>query len=69
MTPTGGQFNKAYSSPYLSEKGSKTMQRKYHTVAILPTDNHDNPLKVKEQLKRAKASLKKRKREMTTKKP
>ena len=45
------------------------MQRKYHTVAILPTDNHDNPLKVKEQRKRAKASLKKRKREMTTKEP
>ena len=34
------------------------MQRKYHTIAILPTDNHDNPLKAKEQLKRTKAGQK-----------
>jgi hypothetical protein len=68
VTPTGGTIQ-AYSSPYLSEKESKTMQRKYHTVAILPSEYHDNPLKAKEQLKRTKAILKKREREMKMKEP
>ena len=40
------------------------MQRKYLTVAILPTEYHKDPSKAKEQLKRAKAILKKRKKEL-----
>jgi hypothetical protein len=40
------------------------MQRKYHTVAILPTEYQKDPSKAKKQLKRAKLILKKRKKEM-----
>lgn len=60
----GKQFNKIYTSTYLTEEERETMQRKYHTVAILPTEYHKDPSKAKEQLKRAKAILKKRKKEL-----
>lgn len=60
----GRQFNKVYVSPYLTEEERETMQRKYHTVAILPTEYHKDPSKAKEQLKRTKAILKKRKKEL-----
>jgi len=60
----GRQFNKVYVSPYLTEEERETMQRKYLTVAILPTEYHKDPSKAKEQLKRAKAILKKRKKEL-----
>jgi len=60
----GRQFNKIYTSPYLTEEERENMQRKYHTVAILPTEYQKDPSKAKEQLKRAKLVLKKRKKEM-----
>ena len=63
----GKQFNKVYTSPYLTEEEREIMQRNYHTVAILPTEYHNDPSKSKEQLRGTKAILKKRKREMKMK--
>lgn len=63
----GKQFNKVYTSPYLTEEEREIMQRNYHTVAILPTEYHNDPPKSKEQLRGTKAILKKRKREMKMK--
>lgn len=53
-----------YSSPYLTEEERELIQRNYYTVAILPTEYQKDPSKAKEQLKRAKAILKKRKKEL-----
>lgn len=65
----GRQFNKVYSSPYLTEEEREIIQRNYYTVAILPTEYHKDPSIAKKQLKRARATLKRRKREMKMKEP
>ena len=65
----GKQFNKVYSSPYLTEEEREIIQRNYYTVAILPTEYHKDPSIAKKQLKRARATLKRRKREMKMKEP
>ena len=63
----GKQFNKVYSSPYLTEEERELIQRNYYTVAILPSEYHNDPPKAKEQLKRTRSILKKRKKEMKMK--
>ena len=60
----GEQFNKVYTSPYLTKEEREIMQRNYYTVAILPSEYHNDPQKAKEQLKRTRSILKKRKKEM-----
>ena len=60
----GKQFNKVYSSPYLTEEEREIIQRNYYTVSILPAEYHNDPSKAKEQLGSTKAILKKRKRAM-----
>ena len=60
----GKQFNKVYSSPYLTEEERETIQRNYYTVSILPAEYHNDPSKAKEELGSTKAILKKRERAM-----
>lgn len=58
----GKQYYKVYSSPYLTHDERQAIQKNSHTIAILPDEFDTNPKQVKEQLKQAKAVLKKRKK-------
>ena len=59
----GKQFYKVYSSPYLTKEEWKNISRDTHTIAILPDEFDKDSKRVKEQIKKSKATLKERKRE------
>ncbi len=59
----GKQFYNVYSSPYLTKEEWKNISRDTHTIAILPDEFDKDSKRVKEQIKKSKATLKERKRE------